>query len=108
MSVEKKIKVLEYRIFDLEKTIDLLTKKINHFEEVLPFHFNEFSKNEPLNAENLLSLKEACTILNISESKLMEWVKKDLIIYKRLGDINYFDKNELKLLFRKMMIQDLE
>ena len=76
MSVEKKIKELEYRIFDLEKTIDLLTKKINHFEEVLPFHFNEFSENEPLNAENLLSLKEACTILNISESKLMEWVKK--------------------------------
>jgi len=38
----------------------------------------------------------------------MEWVKKDLIIYKRVGDINYFDKNELKLLFRKMMIQDLE
>ena len=108
MSAEKKIKELEYRIFDLEKTIDLLTKKMNLFEEVLPFYLNEFLENELLNAENLLSLKDACNILNISESKLMEWVRKDLIIYKRVGEINYFDKNELKLLFRKMMIQDLE
>jgi hypothetical protein len=38
----------------------------------------------------------------------MEWVKKDLIAFKRVGEITYFDKIELKVLFRKMMIQDLE
>ena len=47
-------------------------------------------------------------LLNINESKLMEWVKKDVVSSKRVGEITYFDKSELKAVFRKMMIQDLE
>jgi excisionase family DNA binding protein len=53
-------------------------------------------------------MKDACSLLNITETKIMEWVKKDLISFERVGELTYFDKNELKILFRKMMIQDLE
>jgi hypothetical protein len=38
----------------------------------------------------------------------MGWVRKDLITFQRVGEITYFDKSELKILFRKMMVQDLE
>lgn len=107
MSLEKKIKELEYRIFNLEKSLDLIMKKLNRVEEALPFD-NESNEDKNLIAENLLSLKDACSLLNITETKLMEWIKKDLIGFQRVGEITYFDKTELKTLFRKMMIQDLE
>ena len=107
MSIEKKIKELEYRIFNLEKSLDLIMKKLNRVEEALPFD-NESNEDKNLIAENLLSLKDACSLLNITETKLMEWIKKDLIGFQRVGEITYFDKTELKTLFRKMMIQDLE
>ena len=107
MSLEKKIKELEYRIFNLEKSLDLIMKKLNRVEEALPFD-NESNEDKNLIAENLLSLKDACSLLNITETKLMEWIKKDLIGFQRVGEITYYDKTELKTLFRKMMIQDLE
>ena len=108
MDSEKKIKELEYRIFNLEKNLDLISKNLNRVEESLPFYFNESREKENLVVDNLLSIKDACSLLNIKETKIMEWVKKDLITYKRVGEITYFDKIELKVLFRKMMIQDLE
>ena len=107
MKTEKKIKELEYRIFNLEKSLDLLMKKLNRVEEALPFD-TESNENENLVAENLLSIKDACILLNITETKLMGWVRKDLITFQRVGEITYFDKSELKILFRKMMVQDLE
>jgi hypothetical protein len=33
---------------------------------------------------------------------------KKIINDKRIGNMSYFDKKELKILFRKMMIQDSE
>ena len=108
MSLQKKIKELEYRIFNLEKSLDLLSKKLSQVEETLPFYYNESQEDQTLNAENLLSMKDASSLLNITETKIMEWVKKDLISFERVGELTYFDKNELKILFRKMMIQDLE
>ena len=104
MVLEKKIKELEYRIFNLEKSLDLITKKLICLDESLPF-YNESLENENLNADNLLNIKDACSLLNITETKIMTWVKKDLIAFKRVGEITYFNKNELKVLFRKMMIQ---
>ena len=50
-------------------------------------------------------MENGYSILNITETKIMTWVKKDLIAFKRVGEITYFNKNELKVLFRKMMIQ---
>ena len=94
-------------MFNLEKSLDLIMKKLNRVEEALPFD-NESNEDKNLIAENLLSLKDACSLLNITETKLMEWIKKDLIGFQRVGEITYFDKTELKTLFRKMMIQDLE
>ncbi len=38
----------------------------------------------------------------------MKWVKKALSIFKRVVDITFYNKNELKILFRKMMIQGLD
>ena len=108
MSLEKKNKELEYRIFNLEKSLDIALKKLNRIEEALRFYYDESQENENLNSENLLSLKEACALLNTNESKLMEWVQKDIVSSKRVGEITYFDKSELKTVFRKMMIQDLE
>ena len=108
MDSEKKIKELEYRIFNLEKNLDLISKTLNRVEESLPFYYNESPEKENLLADNLLSIKDACSLLNITETKIMEWVKMDLIAFKRVGEITYFDKIELKVLFRKMMIQDLE
>lgn len=108
MSLEKKNKELEYRIFNLEKILDITLKKLNRIEEALPFYNDESQENINLNSENLLSLKDACILLNINESKLIEWVKKDVVSSKRVGEITYFDKSELKAVFRKMMIQDLE
>jgi len=108
MSLEKKVKELEYRIFNLEKNLDLMSKKLNQIEESLPVYLNDPQKDKSLNAENLLSIKDACGLLNISETKIMEWVNKDLIAFERVGEITYFDKNELKILFRKMMIQGLD
>lgn len=70
MKTEKKIKELEYRIFNLEKSLDLLMKKLNRVEEALPFD-TESNENENLEAENLLSIKDACILLNITETKLM-------------------------------------
>ena len=108
MNLERKNKELEYRIFNLEKSLDIVLKKLNQIEEALPFYYDESQENENLNSENLLSLKNACTLLNINESKLMEWVQKDVVSSKRVGEITYFDKSELKAVFRKMMTQNLE
>ncbi|MDA7797554.1 helix-turn-helix domain-containing protein [Flavobacteriaceae bacterium] len=85
-----------------------MSKKLNQIEESLPVYLNDLQEDQSLNAENLLSIKDACGLLNISETKIMEWVKKDLIAFERVGEITYFDKNELKILFRKMMIQGLD
>tara|TARA_B100000989_G_scaffold295641_1_gene277124 strand:- start:974 stop:1180 length:207 start_codon:yes stop_codon:yes gene_type:complete len=67
----------------------------------------KFQKKNLL-VDNILSIKDACSLLNITETKIMEWVEMDLIALKLVGEITYFDKIELKVLFQKMMIQDLE
>ena len=41
MSLEKKNKELEYRIFNLEKSLDIALKKLNRIEEALPFYYYE-------------------------------------------------------------------
>ena len=55
MSLEKKNKELEYRIFNLEKSLDIALKKLNRIEEALPFYYDESQENRNLNSENLLS-----------------------------------------------------
>ena len=71
-------------------------KKLNRVEEALPFD-TESKENENLEAENLLNIKDACILLNITETKLMGWVRKDLITFQRVGEITYFDKSELSI-----------
>jgi excisionase family DNA binding protein len=107
MSQDEKIKELEFRIFDLEKKMDLISQKMTQITESLSFQLNESNSNEKekLNIETLLTAKEACEVLNLTKSKLMEWVQNDLIEVKRVGNIHYFDKDELKLVFRKMMLK---
>ena len=90
MNEEKKIKKLEFRIFDLEKNVDLLNQKVIQLTETLSFHHTEpkISKKTALDIDNLLNIEEACDILNLSKSKLMEWVQSDLIkaeLIKRLS-----------------------
>jgi len=109
MDSQKKINELEYRIFSLEKNMDLMNQKMIQLKDTLAFYYEEPQKKpENLNMEHLLSTKEACDILNINESKLKELIDKKIINDKRIGNMSYFDKKELKILFRKMMIQDSE
>ena len=60
----------------------------------------KFQKKNLL-VDNILSIKDACSLLNITETKIMEWVEMDLIALKLVGEITYFDKIELKVLFQK-------
>ena len=108
MNEEKKIKKLEFRIFDLEKNVDLLNQKVIQLTETLSFHHTEpkLSKKTALDIDNLLNIEEACDILNLSKSKLMEWVQSDLIKAELIGNIPYFNKEELKQVYRKIMISE--
>ena len=106
--IEKRIQIYESEIFDLEKNVDLLNQKVIQLTETLSFHHTEpkISKKTALDIDNLLNIEEACDILNLSKSKLMEWVQSDLIKAELIGNIPYFNKEELKQVYRKIMISE--
>jgi len=105
MGHQKKIIELEMRLFTLEKNFALMEKGIAQLKESIDFHYKGLEKeHEEFEREHLLNAKEACEILNITETKLNEWVEKNLIIERKIGSEKYYDKQELRTQFRKMRV----
>mgnify|MGYP001218289920 CR=1 FL=1 len=107
MDYKKKINEMELRIFNLEKNIDNMGKKISQLKDSVDFYYDGINnKEEQVDRGSLLSIKEACEILNISETKLNEWIQKKLIKEINIGNDKYFDKKELRNLFRTMKVNN--
>ena len=107
MDLNKKIIELELRLFTLEKNFSLMEKRITQLKEAIDFHYEGTEKeHEVFEREHLLSAKEACEILNITETKLNEWVLKNLIVERKIGNEKYYDKQELRTQFRKMRVNN--
>lgn len=54
-----------------------------------------------IDGKELLTLKEACKFLNISESTIRRWIKSKKIKAIQVGRPYFFDKDDLKKLFEK-------
>ena len=107
MDYKKKINELELRIFNLEKNNDDMERKISQLKDSIDFYYEGINKKElQLDRDSLLSLKEACEVLNLTETKLDEWIRKKMIKEINIGAEKYFDKNELRTLFRTMKVNN--
>jgi hypothetical protein len=107
MDYKKRINELELRLFTLEKNYSLIEKRMNQLKESIDFHYEEIDKEqEEFDREHLLNTKEACEILNITETKLNEWVQKNLIVVRKIGNESYYDREELRTQFRKMRVNN--
>ena len=107
MDHNKKIKELELRLFTLEKNFVLIEKRITQLIESIDFHYEDIEKEQDeFEREHLLNAKEACEILNITETKLNEWVQKNTILERKIGTEKYYDKQELRTQFRKMRVNN--
>ena len=107
MDYKKKINELELRIFNLEKNNDDMQRKISQLKDSIDFYYEGINKKEvQVDRGSLLSLKEACEVLNLTETKLNEWIRKKMIKEINIGAEKYFDKNELRTLFRTMKVNN--
>ena len=107
MDYKKKINELELRIFNLEKNNDDMERKISQLKDSIDFYYEGINKKEvQVDRGSLLSLKEACEVLNLTETKLNVWIQKKMIKEITIGNQKYFDKKELRTLFRTMKVNN--
>lgn len=111
MDNKDRIDNLEFRIFELEQNIQILTRNFDKITEELNFYYNkvedkEFSKIH--NRENLLDLKQASEIFNYSVSELNDLIDKGKIETIEVSNQLYFDKIILKKSMREIILKKIE
>lgn len=100
-----KLEELEFRIFELEQNVELLTKKIINLTDQIGFYYqDDVEENQSVKREDLLTLTETAQILDQSVSTINEWVLQNKIKAVSIANKFYFDKDEVKKVFRQIML----
>ena len=111
MDDKNRIDNLEFRIFEMEQSLQILTRNFDKITEELNFYYTkvedkEFSKI--YNRENLLDIKQASEIFNYSVSELNDLIDKGKIETIEISDQFYFDKISLKKSIREIILKKIE
>mgnify|MGYP001182480674 CR=1 FL=1 len=109
MNEKEQLKELELRVFELEQTIEIFRETILTLSKEVQYYNKEYQKTEitqTLKRESLLTIGEVADILNITESQVNDWIKEEKLFPIQIAKNVYFDRNEIKRIFREMMIND--
>jgi len=104
---DDKLNELEFRVFELEQQLQKLTHKLSDVIDQIGFYYKieeKTVKNEQ--RENLLTLNETSQILDKSVSTINEWIAKNILTVVKIADNIYFNKDEVKKLFKKIMLDE--
>ena len=109
MTEKEQLKELESRVFELEQTVEIFRETILSLSKEIRYYNKKFKKiDNPQTSkrESLLTTAEVAEILNIPESQVNDWIKEEKILPIQVAKNVYFDRNEIKRIFREMMIND--
>lgn len=107
MTEKEHIKELESRIFELEQIVETFREKITHLTQEIRIYNKNFAQKEDsqnLRRDDLLTVGEVADILSIPESLVNDWIKENKLKPITVANNFYFDRNEIKKVFREIMI----
>ena len=100
-----KLDDLEFRVFELEQQLENLTLKLSDVLDQIGFYYKvEENTIKDEQRENLLTIEETSQILDQSISTINQWVSKNKLTAIRVANKLYFNKDEVKKLFKKLML----
>lgn len=102
-----KLDDLEFRVFELEQQLENLTLKLSDVLDQIGFYYKvEENTIKDEQRENLLTIEETSQILDQSISTINQWVAKNKLTAIRIANKLYFNKDEVKKLFKKLMLNE--